>query len=85
LLICITTDLDTVGSERAALFRISEEGPMSILFASTCPERTTGLVMFGSYAKRTWAKDYPFGWKDEEWVRFFANVENQWGTHVVWT
>ena len=31
-------------------------------------------------AKRAWAKDYPFGWKDEEWAMFFANVEGHWGT-----
>src|SRR5210317_182884 len=60
--------MDAVGSERTALFGISEGGPMSILFASTYPERTTSLVMFGTYAKRAWAKDYPFGWKDKEWA-----------------
>ena len=57
--------LDAVGSEETALFGISEGGPMSILFASTYPERTTALVMFGSYSKRAWAEDYPFGWRDE--------------------
>ena len=72
--------MDAAGSERAALFGISEGGPMSILFAATYPERTTALVMFGTYAKRAWAEDHPFGWKDEEWNRFFANVENHWGT-----
>lgn len=72
--------MDAVGSERAALFGISEGGPMSILFASTYPERTNALVMFGAYAKRAWAKDYPFGWKDEEWAMFFDNVESHWGT-----
>ena len=72
--------MDAVGSERAALFGISEGGPMSILFASTYPERTTALVMFGAYAKRAWAKDYPFGWTDEEWAMFFANVDSHWGT-----
>ena len=34
--------MDAVGSERAALFGISEGGPMSILFATTLPERTYG-------------------------------------------
>jgi pimeloyl-ACP methyl ester carboxylesterase len=72
--------MDAVGSERAALFGISEGGPMSILFAATYPERTTALVMFGAYAKRAWAEDYPFGWKDEERTMFFANVESHWGT-----
>ena len=32
--------MDAAGSERAALFGLSEGGPMSILFAATYPERT---------------------------------------------
>ena len=71
--------MDAVGSERAALFGISEGGPMSILFAATYPDRTEALVMYGTYAKRAWAEDHPFGWKDEAWSRFFANVEDHWG------
>jgi pimeloyl-ACP methyl ester carboxylesterase len=42
--------MDAVGSERAALFGISEGGPMSLLFAATYPERTVALTLFGSYA-----------------------------------
>ena len=33
--------MDAAGSERAALFGISEGGPMSVLFAATHPERVT--------------------------------------------
>ena len=72
--------MDAAGSQRAAIFGISEGGPMSILFAATYPERTSALIMYGAYAKRAWAEDYPFGWQDEEWVAFFDNVENHWGT-----
>ena len=72
--------MDAAGSQRAAIFGISEGGPMSILFAATYPERTSALIMYGAYAKRAWAKDFPFGWRDEEWVAFFDNVENHWGT-----
>ena len=42
--------MDAVGSERAALFGISEGGPMSLLFAATHPDRTLALTLFGSYA-----------------------------------
>lgn len=42
--------MDAVGSERAALFGYSEGGPMSALFAATYPERTTALILFGSFA-----------------------------------
>jgi len=72
--------LDEIGSERAALFGVSEGGPMSLLYAATYPERTSALVLYGSYAKRSWAPDYPFGWKDEQWERVLANIDQNWGT-----
>jgi class 3 adenylate cyclase len=72
--------LDEVGCERAALFGISEGGPMSLLYAATYPERTAALVIYGSYAKRSWAPDYPIGWKDDQWQRVFDNFERHWGT-----
>jgi pimeloyl-ACP methyl ester carboxylesterase len=72
--------LDDVGSERAALFGVSEGGPMSLLYAATYPARTSALVLYGTYAKRSWAPDYPFGWKDDQWERLFDNFKRHWGT-----
>ena len=72
--------LDAVGSERAALFGTSEGGPMSILFAASHPQRTIALVIFGSYAKRSWAEDYTFGWLEERWNAVLSNMERNWGT-----
>jgi pimeloyl-ACP methyl ester carboxylesterase len=43
--------MDAVGSQRAALFGVSEGGSMSILFAATYPERTSALVLYGTIAK----------------------------------
>ena len=43
--------MDAVGSERAALFGVSEGGAMSMLFAATYPERTRALVFYGTYAR----------------------------------
>jgi pimeloyl-ACP methyl ester carboxylesterase len=76
----VQTILNEVGSERAALFGISEGGPMSLLYAATYPERTSALVLYGSYAKRDWSPDYPFGWKGEQWKRVLDNIEHHWGT-----
>ena len=59
--------MDAVGSQRAALLGVSEGGPMSVLFAATYPERTTALVLYGSYARRSWAPDHRFGWTEEQW------------------
>jgi class 3 adenylate cyclase len=50
--------LDAAGSERAALFGISEGGPMSALFAATYPDRISTLVIYGSFAKLAPAPDY---------------------------
>ena len=53
--------MDAVSSKQAALFGYSEGGPMCALFAATYPERTTALIMGGSYARRMWAPDYAWG------------------------
>lgn len=71
--------MDAVGSERAALFGVSEGGPMSCLFAATYPERTTALILYGSYARRSWAPDHTFGRTDEEWASLLSRIEREWG------
>ena len=43
--------LDAVGSERAALFGVSEGGAMSALFGATYPERTAALILYSTYAR----------------------------------
>jgi pimeloyl-ACP methyl ester carboxylesterase len=43
--------MDAVQSERAALYGISEGGPMSLLFAATYPQRVRALVLYGSFAR----------------------------------
>src|SRR5512145_2404080 len=66
--------MDAAGSARAALFGYSEGGPMSLLFAASYPQRASALVLYGTYAKRSWAPDYPFGWTDEKFDDFDARV-----------
>lgn len=74
--------MDAVGSERAALFGISEGGPMCALFAATYPTRTTALVMYGAYAK--WIRDpeYPWAPRREDHEAAFAAYEQRWGAPV---
>ena len=74
--------MDAVGSERAALFGISEGGPMSLLFAATYPERTSALALYGSYARRSWASDHPFGRTAEEMGGVIEAMERDWGGPV---
>jgi class 3 adenylate cyclase len=74
--------LDAVGSKRAALYGVSEGGPMSALFAATYPERTSALVMWGSYAKWTKDEDYPWAPTRAEHEAAFDVYERKWGTPI---
>ena len=40
--------LDAIGSSSAAIFGMSQAGPMAILFAASYPERTRAIVLYGS-------------------------------------
>ena len=44
--------MDVAGSERATIYGWSEGGPMCLLFAATYPERTSSLVLYGSFASQ---------------------------------
>ena len=74
--------MDAVGSERAALCGVSEGGPMCSLFAATYPEKTTALVMIGTYAKRIRDAEYPWGPTLEQREQFFCAMREQWGGPV---
>lgn len=70
--------MDAVGSERAVVFGYSEGGPMAMLFAATYPERTLGLALYGTYAKRVWSPDYPWAPTPEERQKFYDSLQNNW-------
>ena len=53
--------MDAAGCDRAALVASSDGGPMSILYSATYPQRTSALVLYGSFARMAWAPDYPSG------------------------
>jgi len=42
--------VDAAGSDRAALFGLSEGGPISVLFAASYPDRVRALVLYGTFA-----------------------------------
>lgn len=54
------------GSERAALFGVSEGVAMALLFAATHPELVSALVLYGGMARSTWAPDYPWATPRED-------------------
>ncbi|MEQ1762498.1 MAG: alpha/beta fold hydrolase, partial [Pyrinomonadaceae bacterium] len=74
--------MDAVGSERAVLCGVSEGGPLSCLFSATYPEKTSALVMIGSYARRRWAEDYPWGPSEAQREHFFDEMRRDWGGPV---
>ena len=43
--------MDAAGSQRAALFGVSESGPLATLFAATHPDRCQALVLYGTFAR----------------------------------
>ncbi len=72
--------MDAVGVDRAALWGISEGGPMCILFAATYPTRTSALVLQGSFARLVQSPVQPFGYRPEAVAPTIAAFEEQWGT-----
>jgi pimeloyl-ACP methyl ester carboxylesterase len=75
----ISAVMDEAGSQRAALLGGAEGGPICALFAATFPERTSALILVGSYARRTWAPDYPWGLEEEAQQRILQGYERNWG------
>lgn len=74
--------MNAVGSDRAVLCGVSEGGPMCALFAATYPEKTTALIMIGSYARRLKADDYPWGPTPEQHAHFLEDIRQNWGGPV---
>ena len=69
--------MDAVGSAKAAVFGISEGGPLSALFAATYPERTAALIMYGAYIRGD--ADFSGAPTKEEQERKLEMFAKQWG------
>jgi class 3 adenylate cyclase/pimeloyl-ACP methyl ester carboxylesterase len=72
--------MDAAGSERAALLGISEGVPMSVLFATTYPDRTSHLVLYGAMARSIATEDYPWAPYPEAVEMNLSYVDEYWGT-----
>ena len=71
--------MEAVGSDRAALFGMSEGGQMAMLFAATYPERTLALGLYGTFAKRVWSPDYPWAPTPAQRQRWMDLLRADWG------
>ena len=76
--------MDACGLERAHLLGTSEGGAMSIGFATTYPDRVRSLVLYGSFARRVQAPDYPWGATPQELELFRSSFDEAWATGSWW-
>jgi class 3 adenylate cyclase len=72
--------MDACAVQRAALWGVSEGGPLSILFAATHPDRVSHLILFGTGARFARTDDYPYGLTVDEISPIFDAVAPTWGT-----
>lgn len=71
--------MDAASSERAALFGISEGGPMGLLFAAAHPQRTSALVLHGVSPKFSSSAGWEWGWSPDEIATRLAELQRDWG------
>jgi pimeloyl-ACP methyl ester carboxylesterase len=72
--------MDAAGSQRAALFGLSEGGPISMLFAATYPKRVQALILYGTYACGTGEDDGSPG--RAKWIKLMNAIRptlDHWG------
>jgi class 3 adenylate cyclase len=72
--------MDAAGSERALLFGWQDGGMLCSLFAASFPERVSGLVLYNTSSRTSWAPDHPWGWTDPEWDEWLREIDEGWGT-----
>src|SRR5437870_10236778 len=72
--------MDAAGSRRAALFGLSEGGPMSVMFAATYPERASALILCGSFPTGVDdADDNPGGQRWVDTIHAVREATQHWG------
>jgi len=52
--------MDAVGSERAVISGLGDAGPLSVLFAATYPERTSGLILIHTWPRSVRSPTLPW-------------------------
>ena len=71
--------LDAAGSEQAVALGISEGASLSAVFAATHPDRATGLILLGGFARTLYDDDYDWAPTAETSTAFNERVEATWG------
>jgi pimeloyl-ACP methyl ester carboxylesterase/DNA-binding CsgD family transcriptional regulator len=76
--------MDAVGSARGTIFGVSEGGTLSLLFSCAHPERTEGLILYGSWARRLSGPDYPYGPSAEQLDEVVSGMDRAWASGAWW-
>jgi class 3 adenylate cyclase/pimeloyl-ACP methyl ester carboxylesterase len=71
--------LDAAGSERAVLFGLGDAAPLSVLFAATYPERTSGLILMNASPRFVKSPSLPWLPTRGESQRQADDFERRWG------
>jgi pimeloyl-ACP methyl ester carboxylesterase len=73
--------LDDAGSGRAVIFAQGYGCPHAIVFAGSCPDRTSALILYNAIAKAgRKTEDYPWGSTEAEAEAFRKKTGAVWGT-----
>jgi pimeloyl-ACP methyl ester carboxylesterase len=70
--------MDAAGAERADVFGWSEGATMTALFGASRPDRVSALVLYGSFARGTPAKGYPWAVAPDAWELWLQEDEEEW-------
>jgi pimeloyl-ACP methyl ester carboxylesterase/DNA-binding CsgD family transcriptional regulator len=76
--------MDAAGSQRAALFGVSDGGCLCIAYAVAHPERAKSLITYGSFARRVRSADYPWGWSAEHLQEVLRGMDRGWASGRWW-
>lgn len=75
----IAAVMDAAESRKALLIGASEGGPGCVRFAADAPQRLAGLVLYGSLAKGTREKGYPFALSRKQYDDWLKRLIGEWG------
>ncbi len=74
--------MDAAGSKRAAIFGISEGGPLGVLFAASDPKRVSSLILYGTFARFRQSADHPFMPDNAQLERLIEQTVRGWGSGI---
>ena len=72
--------MEAVGAERGVLIGYSEGSSLVALFATTHPERTSGLILYGSFFAWDWMAAGRFPTRHESFTQAIDEIEQRWGS-----